>query len=370
MTKHISLLAILLLFIFQNSFSQIHGSERTQFIESALVKIYNCDSTVTDEIIQKLSSEDPATCFLTALALRWKNFPLEHNSFEYDEMKNQLNSCFETASSTVGYNMNEIQFIKTVSKALTVLYELESGEITLKKAKQAYKLIKDGDSMIEDYNEFKLTSGIYNYLRDKFPERYLLGFVVDNFASILFGFKKGDQEKGLNQLKEASKDTNFSKFEAALYLAHINLRYESNYHDAITHLQELVIFFPKNNFFRVLLAESYYWNGQLDSMKSQIHLIDQEKNPFYKMSTLFFMGVHAEFIIKDLSKAKFLYEKSNEIGLSIQNEESDIYQTLSLRGLTRIAKFENRPFNQILKTAKKVAPYNSLKVDPDWIQNQ
>lgn len=365
------LLLVLLYLAFhqiQSVYTQGLDGQRAQVIGRAIQAIYNCDESKGVLLIGKLDSADPASKFLQALLLRWKDYPLDHRAEEFEEMKRLLTETSEEVMSLQVYEEFENEFIRTVSKALLALYGLETSQITLKEARQTHDLIQTGKKLIDDYNEFLLTTGIYNYLRDKIPERYFLGFLIDYSVSIFF--RRGNTEKGLKQLRLASVKTFYSKYEAKLYLAHINLRYEQEFETCIDILTKLSTEFPNNDFFKVLLAESYYWKGDIKLIVPIIQKIGHTTVPFYQMATYFFQGVVTEVLNGDFKKAELYYQRGMQIGNTIENEESDVYKTLIMRGLSRVNSRGRQVSRAYIKLAKKKAPYKSLKKDPRWLEKR
>lgn len=345
-----------------NSYGQ---DTRELNIKKALEFIYNTESKEADKIISTFVNNDPVIDLLRAMNIRWSNFPLSYDSEEFEKMNNILSDCSNTKKSVDIKSEHELIFINTIAKALKAMYALETGNITWNEAREAYKAILNGEKLIINYPDFLLTTGIYNYLRDKFPERYFLSFMVDTFAALFF--KKGDSKLGLEQLIKASENSFFVKYESLLYLSHLNLRYESDPIQSRIYLEILIEQFPKNHFFNVLKIETYYWEGNINGMTSIVESYQQTRHEgFYKIAELVFKGIIEEFNYKDKEKAKILYNEAIKLGGKVKNEESMVYQVLAYKGLSRLSvRALSKDYE---KKIKEISPYLSLNNNPSWIK--
>ena len=353
-------LAVLLLVIGTCLFAQ---NLRRDKINQALIHIYNASELEATQTITSLGVLDPAYEFLNALKIRWVNFPLEHNALAFGQMNELLERSYQNTMQKNGGTPDERLFIRTVSKSLKAMYGLETGDIGWSEARDAYKAIKVGEDKLDVYNEFLLTTGIYNYLRDKFPDRFVLSGVVNVLAATVF--KMGDTKEGMNQLLQASNSTFYAQNEALLYLGHINLRYESNPVESRKYLDQLITKFPNNYFFKVLKAETYYWEGKIDQVEAMIDEIEQGPNEFYQMVALVFKGMVQEFSTRNGVEAIRLYMQAVEKGSTIKNEESLVYQMLAYKGLERLTRDrESRSYQKIIRSD---SPYLSLRENPNWI---
>lgn len=88
--------------------------------------------------------------------------------------------------------------------------------------KNAYQSIKRCTQYQQQYSDFYLVSGLYNYHRQEYPQ------IHPFYKTVVWVIRAGNKELGMRQLAMAAQQSLFSKAEAGVYLGHILLDYEKN----------------------------------------------------------------------------------------------------------------------------------------------
>ncbi len=107
-------------------------------------------------------------------------------------------------------------------------------------AKNAYPYIKWCADYRQQYPDFYMVSGLYNYYREEYPQIYPF------YKTIAWVMRLGNKEMGMKQLSIAAQQSLFS--EAGYYLGHILLDYEKKPQAALPVLQKTAAAYPDNLF--------------------------------------------------------------------------------------------------------------------------
>jgi hypothetical protein len=123
---------------------------------------------------------------------------------------------------------------------------------SLQAAHKAYKLygvLKKNTSGLPD---IKMIDGLKLYYAAYLPKAYPVIKAVGAFLP------KGNEKKGLEDLKFASNKAIFVRAEATYFLGNINYNYEHEYSKAAHYFETLYHEYPRNNYYTRLLVRSLY----------------------------------------------------------------------------------------------------------------
>jgi len=237
-------------------------------VEKCIDHIYNLEFTKANSMIIQLEralDEEPALYLLRAFYTYWKDKPLKKGNPDYDQFERYLEKTLELSNAILDQNEEdeEASFFKMAAHAYLALLYLENGENlkSVGEAKVAYDYVIDGFELVDKYPEYYFPCGIYNYYREKYPEEHPL------FKSLVWVFRSGDMEEGLQMLNKGARQAVFTRVECLNYLAHIHLHYEGNYGTSIKYGRQLYQKYPNNPTFIALLSEAYMRQHQYSLAK-------------------------------------------------------------------------------------------------------
>lgn len=125
-------------------------------------------------------------------------------------------------------------------------------------AKKSLNYLHEKKDNNEDLNpEFLFGKALYNYYREWIPEN------MPKLKPILLFFKRGDKEKGLEQLKEVADNAFYSRVEATTFLMEIYNDYENKRALAYKYSKYLRETYPNNPYFERYFAKVCFFKGLL-----------------------------------------------------------------------------------------------------------
>lgn len=311
----------------------------TRLVHRGVQYIYNAQydsANIFIDSVARVLPDHPAVPMMHALNILWSNMPLITIDSLFEPFQNYL---LETVRLSTKMDDNKQQHPEAVFFELSArgfLAEFYADEDhymkALQEATKAYDLIIKGFEYDDIMPEFLITSGVYNYFREKYPERNPF------YKPFIWFLKSGDETLGINQLKEATKKAILTGPEASIYLAYIYLRYENEPKKAQQYLWKIVKSYPDNVYFKVKLLESLLPEG--DFVRAPVTYIDQMLavgRPYYDLAGYAFKGVYAERIDKNDTRAFDFYRMA--IGASANIPGHGQYlKDLSMLGIGRIYK--------------------------------
>lgn len=311
-----------------------------------------------DSVEQRLP-QHPVVPLMRAMNVLWSNIPVVTVDSVFGIFSGYLRETIKRSIRLDGGRQEhpEAIFFEMTARGLLAEYYADDGHYmkAFGEASKAYDLIKDGFDLTEEIPEFLLTTGIYNYFREKYPEKYPV------YKPLLWFFKSGDVELGLAQIKKATEKGVLTQVEAYIYLAYIYLRYEYEPKMAQSYLWKLTASYPRNPYIKAKLLESLTPND--DFVKAPVSYIDElvaSDRAYYKMAGDAFYGLRYEKVLKDLPKAMVFYKKAINAGSDILGH-GDYYRYMSYLGIGRI--YMQKGANEEAKYHLKMVMDNSESED-------
>ena len=311
--------------------------------EQALQSIYNVDiekSEALSQQIEQLMPNYPVNPMLDALTIRAAYYPLEPNSKEFAQMKQYLEEVARQADDILDQDEDhaEANFFALAAHGLLAMYESEDGNQmqAIGEAKSAYKYLKRGFDLKEQYPDFYFSTGLYNYYREKYPELHPF------YKSFVWFFKSGDKALGLQQMKKANQESLFMGPESADYLTHIYLFYENQPQQALTYARQLVNKYPNNLYFVVNYTHAALASGNFAGIEPYIERLISSDKRYFQVVGYLFQGMLLEKRDQQWDEAEQFYIKSLSANTGIQGEEAENYRSYAYAGLARIADHEQK----------------------------
>lgn len=312
-------------------------ADRMALIRRGVDHIYNVQSDSANlyiDSVSKILPDHPAVPMMRALNVLWTHIPLVTLDTVFSQFQRHLMDVVDLAiKMDNGRQVHpEAIFFEMSARGLLAEYHADAGNYmkALSEAKKVYDLIKIGFELSEEFPEFLLTSGVYNYFREKYPEKNPV------YKPFVWFFRSGDMELGIRQIKKATQKAVLTRVEAYVYLSYIYLRYEYEPKRAQEYLAELVRMYPANQYLQAKYLESLTPDNDFKkaSLKTIRELAGSDR-PYYRLAGESFWGLYLEKILKREEEAMIHYRRSISAGSDIMGH-GEYYRSLSYLGLGRI----------------------------------
>lgn len=328
----------ILFFVSQTSHAQLFDNQANlNLVKKCVDYIYNVQPDSANIYIARVADklpDHPAVPMLRALNILWTNIPVVTIDSVFKDFSGQLREVIRLASRLDGGRQEhpEAIFFEMSARGLLAEYYADDGHYmkALSEASKAYDLIKSGFELSDQVPDFYLTTGIYNYFREKYPEKYPV------YKPLLWFFRNGDITLGLKQIELATQKAVLTNVEAYVYLAYIYLRYEYKPKKAQSYLWTLTRRYPNNLYIKAKLLESL--TPEDDFHQAPLAIIKElnaSERPYYQMAGKAFYGLYYERIKKDSNKALEYYRKGIAAGSDIKGHGT-YYRSMAYLGLGRI----------------------------------
>jgi hypothetical protein len=359
------ILTLFLLFgIFSSTAQVFERGYVHDLVKKGTDHIYNAASDSAEFYISKAEQHipnHPVIPLMRAMTILWSNIPLISEEL-FNEMEVQLDSAIALAKAKdPNLDEPEMIFFAMASYGLLAEYYADQGS-TMKavgEANRAYGLMKKGFDIVDEHPEFLLTTGLYNYFREKYPEKHPM------YKPLLWFFRSGDMELGLKQLEKACTESFLTRVEAHVYLSYIYLRYEMEPRLAQGYLFELCSLYPNNYYAKAKYLESLanpqdFQNVPINVIYDLIH----HNSPYYKLAGYVFLGYFEEKVVKNQKKAEYAYRLGLKYGDTIPNH-GEFFKSFGYLGLARVLveKRENEEAKELLDLALTYAETEQVELE-------
>ena len=292
-------------------------------------------SLIIDQVSKKLPGH-PVVPMMKALSIAWSVFPMKTSLPEFEAHEQLLLTTIAAAEKLLNEDKGHVEgiFFEMSARGLLAEYYADDGNYmkALGEARKTYGLLKAGFDLVEKYPEFFLTTGLYNYFREKYPQRHPI------YKPFLWFFRSGDIELGLEQMHTATQRAVLSHVEAHLYLSYIYLRYEMQPEKAENYLIKLCREYPGNQYFKAKLLECYIMYDQYEKAEPIAEKFLSAEDPYYLLLGQSMKGYLLEKWIKAKTPAARFYNDALATGKL--TSKGSYYEALAYLGLGRI-DFEN-----------------------------
>jgi len=361
-----SLIFAILFSIQLKSFSQPNhysiSSKHFYQIELTLKLLYNQEYDSAECIISQLEknmTDYPGLHLLKAYACNIQYGPLNESNEHYAAFLRSVDSTMLLAGRWLQNNpeSNEAMFFVLSIHAMLARLHVDSGHSwkAILQAKKAYRYVTKVMDRVDAFPEFNLYCGIYNYYREKYPEENAY------VKPVLWFFKNGSKEEGLQMLKKGSAFGLFTKVECLTYLYHINFRYEFEPEGSIDYAYKLHQLYPNNRSFAALLVENLLFMGELCNSKVLIDSVLVSNNPYHQYIGHVYLAIHHELQGKT-KESEAVYNAALKLA-----KEKEIatphYQSMCYLGLGRIQLSTGMidEAKSYLKLAEKTSEYGFIR---------
>lgn len=329
----------LLLLASMNAGAQLFDNKaNTSLVKKTVDYIYNMQPNLANRYIDSVETRlpnHPVVSLMRAMNVLWQNVPNVTALGTFDIFSNHLYETIKRANRLDGGRQEapEAIFFEITARGLLAEYYADA-ELYMKamsEAGKAYNLMKSAMHLTDQNPDFFLPVGVYNYFREKYPERH------PSFKALLWLFRSGDIELGISQLKDGCRYGVLTKVESYIYLSYIYLRYEEIPELAQRYLLELSRLYPNNHYVTAKYLESLVGGENYKKIDEQlIGKLLKVNSPYYQLAGYTFQGLYAEKILKNNELALKSYERSVTLE-DKSKREPDYYMSLTWLGMSRIS---------------------------------
>jgi tetratricopeptide (TPR) repeat protein len=334
-------------------------------ISLAVNNMYNFNFTDAEREFRFIKYDypkHPLPDFLLGLSQWWRIMPnLDDESFDARFVMH-MDSAIYKAEKLLEIDENNKEGAFFLAAAHGFKGRLYSERRSWRKAtyagSQALKYLDVGKSGTDAFFHPELMFGdaLFNYYREWIPENYPL------LKPILVFFPRGDKQIGLEQLREVSKNSFYSRTEAQYFLMRILYYEEKDVEGGYEMARYLHQTFPNNAYFHRFYVMLSYLRGRTTEMemgsKEILRKLDEGYVGYEATS-----GRYAAFFLGQVSDrrgdkeaAKAYYQRAINFGEETEAQESGYY----LYAMLNLAKLymeedRNKEANKLLNSIKKYA---------------
>lgn len=208
--------------------------------------------------------------------------------------------------------------------------------------------------------ELLFGDGIYNYYSVWIPENY------PSLKPILLFFRKGDKQKGIEQLEEVRKEAFYTRVEAEMFLMRIYALEKKETQKALYISEHLHKTFPNNPYFHRFYARMLYTTGRYRDLKKVseqiIARIDSTMLGYEEVSgryAAYYLGYINDSRNGDDETAIKYYKRTIAFAEKVKAYDSGYYM-LSLSALGRKAE-KAKAYDEALGYYQKILEHGNKK---------
>ncbi|WKV12554.1 hypothetical protein [Marivirga harenae] len=270
----ILLIRCILFFVFiQYSFvalSQIGNKGNQQFFKH----LYNFEFYKADSLLSNLDSIQDASQynFLKSHFMRWYYLPIHEQD---DKILSLYNQYLEATTN----EDNELNYLFVNSALLKAEFNYNQGNYykAYHNGSKVYELVKLNLEKAPDKEELMFLSALYHYYYQYYKNENPI------YGSMMWLFKEGNKQTGLEWLKIVAGGESIAKTEALIYLSHIYLRLENNLDSAFKYAEILHQMYPENlKFYEVYLESAISNNLNNESVQLLIQELQNSRKIYFQ----------------------------------------------------------------------------------------
>ena len=307
-------------------------------LTTGLDEVYDNQFTAAEATfarLEKLAPGHPAVDLLRGVRLFYQWFPARTDATLKQHCLSQLELAARKADAwqkaqikSDGTDKPEAMFVYFTAEAMLAKISHYEHEplATIRHAKNAYPFIQKGRAFQQHYPDFYLSTGLYNFYREVYPQ------IHPFYKTVAWVMTAGDKKLGLSQLQIATRQALFVRTEAILYLTHLLTDYENKPATALPYLAQLTERYPDNPYWRYKYAEALLNAHQTDSIPNLIEQLMTAKEAVYQqMGTL----LKARYALETGQRSVARKFAENVVRSSVREETVRAYAYLVLARVAR-----------------------------------
>lgn len=345
-------------------FAQTSILERPDMLflaDSCLNHSYNFEFELSRHYQKELEEtipDNPAPWFLEAMNIYWENFPLSPDNPNSERFIQLLDYCVELSGSMQEYEATKLEgiFFDLFSRAFKAMFWADNGKSgkVVPDLGPMYRHTKEGFELMDQFNEFYFSTGLYNYYIEAYPQAH------PGYKALVAFMQDGDRELGLEQLNHAIENTTFVKVQSLLFMTIIQLNYENDLKRAAFFAEGLHTSYPQNLYFQGLLLSIYLYLEEFDRAGGLMELIALQEDAYSRLLISIGTAFRGE-MNEDIDMAESGYLACIRLAESI-GPFTDTYMAIAYMGLSRIhqEKGMDKEANKYAKKAKDHTAYTFI----------
>lgn len=304
--------------------------------------------------LEKAIPDNPAPWFLEAMNIYWENFPLTPEDANSDRFIKLLDHCVELSGTLQDNESTRLEgiFFDLFSRAFKAMFWADNGKSgkVIPDLGPMYRHTKEGMVLMEQFNEFYFSTGLYNYYIEAYPQAH------PSYKALVAFMQNGDRELGLEQLNYAINHTTFVKVQSILFMTILQLNYENDLEKAAFFAEGLYASYPQNLYFQGLLLVIYLYLEEYEPAGKLMNEIARQGDAYSKL--LIAMGTaYEEEVSGDIDMAESGYLSCIKLAEFI-GPFTDTYMAIAYMGLSRIQE-EKGMEKEAKKYAKKAEDFTA-----------
>lgn len=336
----------------------------TDSIRKAVDLMYNFQFDKADNCIKRFRPKygnHPGFLLFNGLSLYWKHFPILSHPAEFKVFMATMNQVIALGDKMEGKypKSPEPVFYQMLGNLMMARHHAEGGEYikAVNETRKAYTFIKKGFELQKTYSDFYLTTGLFNYFREAYPNNH------PTYKPFTVFFPDGNKTQGLKDLEVASQKSLFSRAEALMYLSAIQLRDEYNPVLASKYSTQLYESYPNNWLYNILHAEILIETKRNDLAEPLVTKLLMRTEPVALLAGYYLKGL-IEVSENKPDAAKWAFQKAISYGKG-KDKVSQGFKGLSCGELGKIAYDEGKRdwVKKYFKQALDLCTYRKVKQD-------
>lgn len=307
-----------------------------KLIQEGIDHIYNYEFDEASRISQQVKARypnHPVSHMLKAFQMYWQYLPIQTNKARSQEYLATLDQCLAAVVKQYGKestNPEAVFFTMAAHGYRALMFNYQNELIkAATEAKSAYNALITGMKLTEQNPEFYLTTGLYNYYIEVYPNEHPI------VKPIMFFFKSGNKPLGLKQVDTATRVGVITRAEACFYLARVYLEQESRPDRAMVYSGKLNGWYPQNPVYKMLHAESLLLAGRYDEATDEVNYLKRYTSGFYPIAWHTFQGLIEENKEGDMAQAQREYLAA--LRTPYDEQFTREYHAMAYAGLARLA---------------------------------
>ena len=344
--------------------SNFTKGEKYAKIKEGVEAIYQLNFTQSNKIIGQLEAElpqSPIPHLLKGLQTYWQSVPIYVYPDKLALFQGHMLNAVDKSEKILNKDPEntEALFLAMAAEGLLAETYADAGKSfkAVGAAKRSYSYIKKGFSRTDELKEFYLSTGLYNYYREYYPEAHPI------YKPFMSFFMKGNKTLGIRQLEKAAREAALAHVLAKYYLCYIFMRYENIPAKALKHAGDLSRSYPRNLVFGAIYTETLMINKKYEQAIPQANRLLKTKNPYLSIYGQLFQGVIEEQHHANFENAKNNYLETIRLSQKHEMDRPQLESWANL-GLGRIYLAQNNE-KEARKYFKKAADMASARWTKD-----
>jgi tetratricopeptide (TPR) repeat protein len=281
----------------------------------------------------RMRPDHPAGYFFLAMVDWWRILLDLDDDSRDSEFFNKLEKVIEMCNGRLDKDENDITALFFKGGAIGFRGRLHANRNHWLRAandgRRALGIVKKAHELQPNNADILLGTGIYNYYADVIPQRY--GFL----KPLMWFLPKGDKEKGIGELRRASREAKYARVESTYFLMQLYFFFEKQYGTALELARELHRLYPNNSLFHRYVGRCMIALNRLDeanAMFTEVLKRHEESRAGYNKSSareaLYYLGMHRISVGHPEEALNYL-ERSDRLSRELDRDSPSGYMVMT-----------------------------------------